>query len=322
VPLVLMQRAWRDDPKYKDTEFSIYHFPRQYFGRIHGGEKFVYYRPARGAKSGEESSYFGCGELGDWFADPQDETHRFVGIRKPIPFPQPVPHADSQGRMFESSFRDRNGFQGKSVRNVDDLDFYRILDAAGLTSAVWQQAPTVDDVFSGLILPSHSMLPPKDAFRPLTVVPDGTGYRPTGKTIDVSESAALQERARADHQATLKIVKRMTEERGGNCLFNNNVDLLASFDDRRLLVEAKSLNLPSSAVDRMRYGMGQLFDYGIRYRAEIGKAQPVLAFGTVPPNDAGWIATILQETGVAFVARQRDSLLPLNDSARDLPIFS
>jgi hypothetical protein len=31
MPLVLMQRAWRDDPKYKDTEFVVYHYPRQYF---------------------------------------------------------------------------------------------------------------------------------------------------------------------------------------------------------------------------------------------------------------------------------------------------
>jgi hypothetical protein len=317
-----MQRAWRDDPKYKDTEFAIYHYPQQYFDQIRGGERFVYYRPARGAKAGEESTYFGCGELGDWFPDPQDAAHRFVGIRKPIKFSRPIRHVDSFDRMFESTFRDRNAFQGRSVRHIDDLDFYRILDAAGLTSAAWQQAPTIDDVASGLVMPQWTAAPPRDAFRPLDVVPDGTGYRPTGKTIDVFDAAALQERARADHQETLKLVKRMTEACGGSCLFNNNVDLLATFEDRKLLVEAKSLNLPSSAVDRMRYGMGQLFDYGVRYRAEIGKAQPVLAFGTIPPSDAGWISTILQETGVAFIARQRDSLLPLNDAARDLPIFA
>jgi hypothetical protein len=28
MPLVLMQRDWRDDPKYKDTEFVVYHYPR------------------------------------------------------------------------------------------------------------------------------------------------------------------------------------------------------------------------------------------------------------------------------------------------------
>ena len=192
---------------------------------------------------------------------------------------------------------------------------------AGLTTAVWQDAPTIDDVLSGLISPGPLVSPPRDPFKELVAVPEGTGYRPTGKKVDVFEAAALQERARADHQDTLKIVKAMTEARGGSCLFNNNVDLLATFGGDKLLVEAKGLNAPSAAVDRMRYGMGQLFDYGVRYRAEIGKAKPVLAFGTMPSNDVGWISTILQETGVAFVARQRDSLMPLNDLARDLPLF-
>lgn len=322
MPLVLMQRAWQDDPKYKDTEFSVYHYPTQYFDQINGGEKFVYYRPARGAKPAEASAYFGCGELGDWWTDPGDPKHRFVGIRKPIPFPAAVPHVDRSGRMYESAFTTRNAFQGRSVRYIGDLDYYRILDAAGLTGAVWQDAPTVDDVLSGLLVASPIVQPPRDAFRPLTIVPDGTGYRPTGKTIDVFEAAALQERARGDHQDTLKLVKRMAEARGGRCLFNNNVDLLASFDDQKLLVEAKSLNVPSAAVDRMRYGMGQLFDYGVRYRAEIGHAQPVLAFGTMPSHEVGWISTILQETGVAFIARRRDALLPMNDAAKALPLFS
>lgn len=321
MPLVLMQRAWRDDPKYKDTEFSVYHYPRQYFDQIQGGEKFVYYRPARDAKAGEASAYFGCGELGDWWTDPGDPTHRFVGIRRPIRFAAPVPHLDSRDRMYESAFTNRNAFQGRSVRHIDDLDFHRILDSAGLTGAAWHDAPTIDDIVSGLIVPEYATEPPRDAFRPLTVVPDGTGYRPTGKTIDVFEAAALQERARGDHQDTLKLVKAMVEARNGHCLFNNNIDLLAAFGERRLLVEAKSLNTSSAAVDRMRYGMGQLFDYGVRYRAEIGRAQPVLAFGAMPARDVGWISTILQENGVAFIARNRNALQPMNDSAKDLPIF-
>lgn len=56
MPIVLMQRAWRDDPKYKDTEFCVYHYPQRYFDFIAGGERFVYYRPARDAKAAEVSS--------------------------------------------------------------------------------------------------------------------------------------------------------------------------------------------------------------------------------------------------------------------------
>ncbi|MGC2129785.1 MAG: hypothetical protein WA629_06785 [Candidatus Aquilonibacter sp.] len=321
MPLVLMQRAWRDDPKYKDTEFCVYHYPRVYFDQIQGGEQFVYYRPSRDAKTAEASTYFGCGELDDWWSDPDDPNHRFVGIRRSIRFAKPVAYIDSQNRMYESTFTSRDAFQGRSVRYIEGLDFHRILDAAGLTGAAWRAAPSVDDVVSGLVVPEGTTEPPRDPFRPLTVVPDGTGYRPTGKTIDIFEVASLQERARGDHQDTLKLLKAMVERRNGHCLFNNNVDLLASFDEHRLLVEAKSLNVPTAAVDRMRYGMGQLFDYGVRYRAEIGRAQPVLAFGAMPSSDVGWISTILQENGVAFIARQRDSLLPMNDAAKGLPIF-
>jgi hypothetical protein len=223
--------------------------------------------------------------------------------------------------MYESAFTNRNAFQGRSVRYIDDLDYHRILGAAGLTGAAWREAPTVDEVLSGLVVPGLALEPPRDAFRPLAAVPDGTGYRPTGRAVDVFESAALQERARGDHQDTLKLVKAMVEARDGRCLYNNNVDLLASFASQKLLVEAKSLAVQSAAVDRMRYGMGQLFDYGVRYRAEIGRALPVLAFGAVPAHEVGWISTILQENGVAFVARQRESLLPMNEIAKALPIF-
>lgn len=322
MPLVLMQRAWSDDPKYKDTEFSVYHYPARYFDNIQGGERFVYYRPARGAKSGEASAYFGCGQLGDWWPDGGDAFHRFVGVRKPIKFVASVPHLDRAGRMYESTYPNRNAFQGRSIRYIDDLDYHRILGAAGLTGADWQAAPSVDDIVSGILIPPARRDAPKDPLRPLLTVPDGTGYRPSGNTIDIFEAAALQERARADHQDTLRLVKSLAEKRGGTCMFNNNIDLLASFGPRKLLVEAKSLGTASAAVDRMRYGMGQLFDYGVRYRAEIGMAQPVLAFGAMPSYDASWISTILEETDIAFVARHRGELLPMNDTARMLPIFS
>ncbi len=319
MPIVLMQRAWRDDPQYKDTEFAVYHYPRQYFDQIQGGEKFVYYRPSRGARESEASCYFGCGELGDVYADPSDSNHRFADIEKPIPFAKPVPYVDPAGRMYESRFANRSGFQGHSIRHVDDLDFFRILAAAGLTGAVFAQAPTVGDVIAGRASPL--LMPPRDALRPLKVVPDGTGYRPTGNGPDVNEAAALQERARADHQATLRLLKAMVERRGGSCLYNNNVDLLATFDEHRLLVEVKSLSRPVSTVDRMRYGMGQLFDYSVRYRAEIGRAKPVLAFGAMLGNDVAWVSEILQGNDVALIARQGEELKPINQLAEQLPVF-
>ena len=314
-----MQRAWRDDPKYKDTEFVVYHYPMPYFDRIRGGERFVYYRPSRGAAQGQASSYFGCGELGDVWDDPFDSEHRYVGIRKPLRFSKPVPFADTLGRLYESRFRTRSSFQGQSVRFIDDLDFHRILDAAGLTGAAFFNAPTIDDVMAGRASPM--LTPPLDVFRALDNVPEGTGYKPHGAGADVYEAAALQERARADHQNTVRLIKRRVDALGGSCLFNNNVDLLAQFDRKKLLIEVKSLNSPTSAVDRMRYGMGQLFDYSVRYRARIGNAAPVLAFGATPRSDVAWVADILHGNDVAFISRDGEQLRPMNDLATQLPLF-
>ncbi|MDQ2865021.1 MAG: EVE domain-containing protein [Candidatus Eremiobacteraeota bacterium] len=319
MPIVLMQRAWQDDPQYKDTEFSVYHYPRKYFDEIRGGERFVYYRPSRGSASGQGSSYFGCGELGEIYPDRDDADHRFVDIERPVPFAFPVPYEDPLGRMYESGFHNRSAFQGRSIRHVDDLDFYRILAAAGLTGAMFGEMPTVSDVIAGRASPL--LMPPRDPFRPLHAVPPGTGYRPNGSVPDVQESAALQERARADHQDTLSLFKRLVDRSGGSCLFNNNVDLLATFGEQKLLVEVKSLTRPLSSVDRMRYGMGQLFDYSVRYRAEVGRTKPVLAFGSMIRSDVAWISDILQGNDVAFVARDGKDLKPINELARALPIF-
>jgi len=315
-----MQRAWRDNPTYKDVPFVIYHYPRAYFDEIRGGESFVYYRPSRGASAREASTYFGCGILGEVTADPDDPNHRFVDIEKPIPFARPVPFEDPSGRMYESRLPNRSAFQGRSIRYIDDMDYYRILEAAGLTGIDFANAASVTDVIQGRVSPLR--VPPKDPFRELTTVPPGTGYRPTGNGLpDVQDAAALQERARADHQETLKLLKIMVERRGGSCLFNNNVDLLASLGEERILVEVKSLTRPTATVDRMRYGMGQIFDYSVRYRAEIGRAKPVLAFGAMLNNETAWVADILQGNGVAFVARDKNDLLPVNQLAHDLLIF-
>ena len=69
----------------------------------------------------------------------------------------------------------------------------------------------------------------------------------------------------------------------------------------------------------MRYGLGQLFDYQVRYRAEIENAEPVLAFGARPPPELGWIATILQENNVSFVAKVGERITPLNRLGENLP---
>ena len=157
--------------------------------------------------------------------------------------------------------------------------------------------------------------------REAVVIPEGTGYVPSGKALpSVYESAALQERARKDHNATLELIRRAAVRLGGHCWYNNNIDLFVQCGEQRLLVEAKSLTDARQSVDRMRYGMGQLFDYRVRYKAEIAGAQAVLAFGAPPDRETGWIADILEENGVAFVARDRERIVPLNRRGEQLGI--
>jgi hypothetical protein len=318
-----MQRTWLDDPGYQDVEGVIYHYPQRYFPFISGYERFVYYRPASGASRREASSYFGYGTLGEPFPDPNDARHRFVPIRQFRPFSEPVRFEDPTGRLYESGFSSRTGFTGRSVRRISPPDFFRILSVAGVVGDPYLDLADAELIVKAPYSPLFRIEPPKQPLRVVTAIPPGTGYHPTGRPVDIAESAALQERARRDHQHTLRVIQALVHERGGQTSLNNNVDLFATVRGQRLLIEAKSIGDSRVVVDRMRYGIGQLADYGIRYRAELGNAERVLAFGAVPSPESAWIATILQESEVAFVALDpaEDRVMPLNDRARSLTLF-
>lgn len=319
MPAVLTQRTWHGDPKYLDREGVIYHYPRQYRGRISDFDRFVYYRPANGAAHGEAKTYVGHGILGTSFEDWGRPGHWFTDIAWYEPFPRPVPLSDGAVYLETESLRPPQ-FQS-SARPIRETAYFRILMHGGV-SAGREFAPplTTDSVLATGYAPLLAT-PPRDELRQALVIPEGTGYVPSGKALpSVYESAALQERARKDHNDTLELVRRAAVSLGGGCWYNNNIDLYVQYGDRRLLIEAKSLTDPRQSVDRMRYGMGQLFDYRVRYQAKTGGAEPVLAFGAPPDRETSWVSTILQENGVAFIARNGDHLLPLNARAESLEI--
>jgi hypothetical protein len=319
-----MQRTWKENRAYHDVEGVIYHYPRTYFDLLEGFERFVYYRPSSGAVKNERSAYVGYGTLGEPYADPADPNRRFVDIRQYRPIP-PVRFEDPGGVFFESGFSSRNAFQGRSIRPISEVDFVRILVAAGVYGnpfeALSDTGSLVAQPYSPLAVFAAA---PTQPLRRVDLIPPGTGYHPSGNPIDVREAAALQERARKDHQETLRALQALVHERGGTTYFNNNIDLLANLRGEKLLIEAKSVVTDNVVVDRMRYGIGQLADYSVRYRRDVGDAQRVLAFGRVPPPSSHWIGTILQESQIAFVALDLPSerVIPLNERARSLPIFS
>ena len=318
-----MQRTWKEDRTYYDVEGVIYHYPRAYFDLLNGSERFVYYRPSSGAVRNERSSYIGYGTLGQPYQDPSNASRRFVDVRQYRPF-SPVSFADAGGVFFESGYTSRNAFQGRSIREISEVDFIRILVAAGIYGNPFDRLADTDVLiaqpYSSLAVAARA---PTQPLLRIDSIPPGTGYRPSGNPIDVREAAALQERARKDHQDTLRALQSLVHQRGGTTYSNNNVDLLADVRGSKLLVEAKSVGAESVVVDRMRYGIGQLADYSVRYRSDVAGAERVLAFGRVPSPESRWIGTILQESQIAFVALDRPSerVVPLNERARDLPLF-
>jgi hypothetical protein len=320
MPIILTQHYSPADRPYEDAEFSLYHYPRVYFSRVEPYDRFIYYRPlGRSARRADSQTYFGYGNVGVPYPDPRRADHRFVDLIKAAPFPALVPMRDFSGDFYETESGATPQFQS-AVRRISETAYYKILAAARVSSTALDALPSTERV-SAFILPGGHVTPPRDTFRIITEIPPGAGYVPRGAELNVNESAALQERARADHQAVLQLVANAVHARGGTLSYNNNVDLYADFGSKGLLVEAKSLGDLRDAVDRMRYGLGQLADYGFRYKAELHGATPMLAFGRAPDRETGWIADVLQENDVAFVARVGDALEPLNDAARATPLF-
>ena len=215
--LVLSQHRQRPggENKYLDVEGGLYHYPRQYFSLIEGYEAFLYYRPQRGALPSERSTYVGYGRLLDVFPDPDRLDHRYVRVEDYRQFARPVPFEEhiGAGDLYETGFLRRNEFQGRSVRRISGLDYMRILAAGAIAGDPFSAFRSVDDEapFSLQMLERLPRLPPIQPLVAIDTIPEGAGYIPTGTLVDLRESAALQERARADHQAVLKVSSRRPE---------------------------------------------------------------------------------------------------------------
>ncbi len=321
MPLILTQHYSRDLNRYLDREGVIYHFPSQYLPVVNrtivegGDHRFLYQRPIREAPAGEAGTYFGFGTLSAPYPDERIAGHFWLDVLHYQRL-RPVPLWNALGYYYETGKPDQINLRGRSIRYVDPMHFFAILAAGQAYSPIPEPVDLQEaSEFSPLSAP-------RDAFREMLIVPPGTGYVPKNSDpIDRHEAAALHERARGDHQDTLELLRQRIAALGGVCFYNNNVDLFARIGDRRMLFEVKSLARQASAVNRMRYGIGQLMDYGIRYKAEIAGAEPVLAFGAEPERDVSWIPSILQGNGIAFVSRRGVELKAGNQLAKTLPIF-
>jgi hypothetical protein len=323
VPVVLSQHFSPADRTYEDAEFALYHYPRVYFNRIRPYDRFIYYRPLGKARSRPDSKhYFGHGVLGRWFDDPHRSDHRFVPIIQGQGqyFPTLVPLLDARGLYYETE-SDRQPQGQAAVRDISETAYYRILAAGDVSSAGLSLLPSTESLVD-LPLPVAASSVPRDAFREISTIPPGAGYVPSGSLpLNVYESAALQERARSDHQGILTMIQQAVRQRGGATWYNNNVDLFAELGEQRFLIEAKSLNDVRDSVNRVRYGIGQLADYAYRYGAELRGPQKVLALGTRPPRETAWLGAVLDQERTAFLLAAEGVIEPMNDTAQRVPFI-
>ena len=132
MPVVLSQRTWHDDPKYLDREGVIYHYPRQYRGRINDFDRFIYYRPATGASADERSTYIGHGVLGMSIEDWARRDHYFVDVAWYESFERPVPLRQSDV-FVETEGIASPQFQS-AARPIRETAYYRILMLGGVSA--------------------------------------------------------------------------------------------------------------------------------------------------------------------------------------------
>lgn len=265
--------------------------------------------------------YFGYGRLGQWFSDPLRADHRFAPIISGDRFKRLVPIAEHDGTFYETEDNKRPQFQS-AVRTISETAYWRILAAGGVTQIDVNALPDTETIAASAY-PLPLIAAPTDPFRPISKIPPGAGYVPRGDTkLNIYEAAALQERARADHQRVLHVIQHEIVRRGGTTFYNNNVDLYARLGEHSYLIEAKSLNRAADAVGRMRYGIGQLADYAYRYESEVAGASRVLAFGALPAAENTWIGNVMDRESVAFVCSLGDRVVALNEAASALPFVT
>ena len=223
------------------------------------------------------------------------------------------------GEYYETEDTTSPPFQS-AIREISETAYWKILAASGVKASGLESIPDTELIAAGPYAALASL--PRDDLREIALIPPGAGYKPHGDTRpNVYESAALQERAREDHQRVLRLVQQRVLELGGTTWYNNNIDLYARVGERRMLIEAKSLVDVRASVDRMRYGIGQLADYDFRYRTELRGPQKVLAFGAPPDTQTSWIGSVLEDQHIAFIANNNGNLVAMNVTAESLPIF-
>ena len=124
---------------WKDREGEQYHFPNQYRNKIVHGERFAYYRGVHRADGQRgEMEYFGVGEIGEVWLDPDTEElnaqkrNWYCSIENYVPFSDPV--MAKEGDATIETVKHKNHWR-TAVRTISEEQHQELLAKANLKAA-------------------------------------------------------------------------------------------------------------------------------------------------------------------------------------------
>lgn len=122
----------RIDSIYDDLLEVRYHFPHTYLRVVQSaiGDWIIYYEPRR---SGGRQCYFAAARQSHIEEDHELPRHYYAYVEEFLQFDRPVPFREGslyyERTLQKSDGTTNKGQFGRSVRNIDNDDFYRILNA-------------------------------------------------------------------------------------------------------------------------------------------------------------------------------------------------
>jgi hypothetical protein len=203
LPLVLAENEVNASEAFNwnDVTGERYHFPNAYRNLVVPGARFVYYKGARRSDGlRAQPEYFGCGEIGSVYADPETahlppaQRQWLAEIADYQPFQRSVPFRDQDSTYLETSTTVvPKNYWGTGVRPVNEDNFARIL-LLGLGKAVAAQgSPASNQRVSED--PQSSLVAAKDSLLKAITVVMGSAQqaplsrRPTKRAKEIGDAA-------------------------------------------------------------------------------------------------------------------------------------